>query len=60
MPVCCRAVATLNNDLQTLDAEFNKLGEHVAKGERDDHSKEQLVTLGMNVDMGGPRVDIHP
>ncbi|CAL1156955.1 unnamed protein product [Cladocopium goreaui] len=35
-----KAVAALNNDLATLDNEFNKLSEHVASGERDDHHKE--------------------
>ena len=39
---CPRAVETLNNDLKVLDSEYNKLSEHLAKGERDDHSKEQL------------------
>lgn len=39
---CPRAVETLNNDLKVLDSEYNKLSEHMAKGERDDHSKEQL------------------
>ena len=58
MPACRRAVSTLNNDRQTLYGEFNKLSEHIAKGERDDHSKEQLVTLGMSVDIGGARVDL--
>jgi ribosomal protein S15P/S13E len=32
----------LNADLNTLDGEFNKLSEHVAKGERDDHSPASL------------------
>ncbi|CAL1155174.1 unnamed protein product [Cladocopium goreaui] len=35
-----KAVETLNNDLKVLDSEYNKLSEHMAKGERDDHSKE--------------------
>lgn len=33
-----RAVAQLNSDLQTLDNEYNKLGDLAAKGERDDHN----------------------
>lgn len=37
-----RACVALNADLNTLDGEFNKLSEHVAKGERDDHSPASL------------------
>ena len=33
---------TLKDDLKVLDSEYNKLSEQLAKGERDDHSKEQL------------------
>ncbi|CAL1164886.1 unnamed protein product [Cladocopium goreaui] len=35
-----RAVETLKDDLKVLDSEYNKLSEQLAKGERDDHSKE--------------------
>lgn len=34
-----RAVITLNNDLTTLDSEYNKLSDHVAAGERDDYNE---------------------
>ena len=34
----CRAVHQLNADLQTLDTQYNALGELAAKGERDDHN----------------------
>ena len=45
-----RAVETLNNDLKVLDTEYNQLSDHLAKGERDDHSKEQLC-LHFDVDV---------
>ncbi|CAK9053954.1 unnamed protein product [Durusdinium trenchii] len=34
-----RAVVQLNADLNVLDGEYNKLSEHVAQGERDDHNQ---------------------
>jgi ribosomal protein S15P/S13E len=42
-----RAVGQLNGDLNTLDAEYNKLSDHVAKGERDQHSQESLNSMGV-------------
>lgn len=33
-----RAILQLNADLQTLDNEYNKLGDLAARGERDDHN----------------------
>jgi len=33
-----RAILQLNADLQTLDTEYNKLGDLAARGERDDHN----------------------
>eukprot|EP00435_Cladocopium_sp_Y103_P016539 s1191_g4.t1 len=47
-----RAVETLNNDLKVLDTQYNVLSEHLAKGERDDHSKEQLC---LHFDVGAPK-----
>ena len=37
-----RACQQLNADLIALDGEYNRLSDHVAKGERDDHSAESL------------------
>ena len=37
-----RAVTQLNNDLKVLDAEYNKLSDHVASGDRDDHDQKLL------------------
>ena len=34
-----RAVLQLNADLQTLDSEYNKLGDLAARGERDEHNE---------------------
>ena len=41
-----RAALTLNNDLATLDAEYNKLSECMASGERDGHDKKWLFRMG--------------
>ena len=41
--VCLRAVSTLNTDLQTLDAEYNKMSELVAGGERDNYDEKLLI-----------------
>ena len=38
--VHCRAVHQLNSDLQTLDTQYNMLGDLAAKGERDDYNPE--------------------
>ena len=38
--VMLRAVQQLNQDLQTLDGQYNKLSEHLAKGEVAEHSQE--------------------
>ena len=35
-----RAIATLQSDMQILDGEYNKLGDLVAKGERDNHDEK--------------------
>lgn len=41
-----RAALTLNNDLATLDAEYNKLSECMASGERDGNDKKWLFRMG--------------
>ena len=35
----------LNQDLKVLDEEYNKLSDHVAKGERDSHNQELLDSI---------------
>ena len=35
-----RAITQLNADITVLDDDYNKLSEHVAQGERDDHNQE--------------------
>lgn len=37
-----RSVAQLKEDLKVLDDEYNKLSEHVAKGEQEEFSKTPL------------------
>ena len=39
-PIRSRACAQLNSDIAVLDDDYNKLSEHVAKGERDDHNEQ--------------------
>ncbi|CAL1152385.1 unnamed protein product, partial [Cladocopium goreaui] len=39
-PTAKKAVHQLNSDLQTLDTQYNMLGDLAAKGERDDHNPE--------------------
>ena len=37
-----RSVEQLKEDLKTLDDEYNKLSEHIAKGEQEEFSKKSL------------------
>ena len=37
-----RSVKQLKDDLQTLDDEYNKLSEHIAKGEQEEFSNKPL------------------
>ncbi|CAK9027521.1 unnamed protein product [Durusdinium trenchii] len=46
-PTAKKAIIQLNTDLVTLDAEYNKLSDMVAKGERDDHN-EQCTKVAQN------------
>lgn len=51
MALAIRAVIALNADLLTLDAEYNKLAECMAQGERDDFDQGWLTRKSSSIEI---------